>query len=139
MGIYNDVDIAVSPNGDLVISSTGDLQMALPSGVLKQDIAFRVRTDPTDFIPHPELGAGLDDLIGEPNSRANAKIGESKIINSLTYDTRISNSDLYVRGVPISLDAVVYYIFVNNGGIQLNVTPGVSFNIGTGFNNLLGV
>ena len=138
MGIYNDTDLLVSPSGDIAIAPNGDLQTCYGSGVVKQDIVFRVRTDPTDFIPHPELGAGLSDLIGEPNSKSNAKVGESKIIHSLTYDARIATNDLYVKGVPVSLDSVVYFTFVNGAGTQWNVTPDVTFNINEGFTNIPG-
>jgi phage baseplate assembly protein W len=136
MGIYNEVDISVSPSGDLRLGSNKDFILVSASGVLKQDVAFRLRTNPGEFIPHPELGAGLDDLIGEPNDRRTAKIGESKIIHSLVYDTRITNIDLMVRAVPISLESVVFYVFINNGMGQWNVTPDATFNMIEGMKNL---
>jgi hypothetical protein len=138
MGIYNEVDIAVSPSGDLLLASNKDFSITSGSGVLKQDISFRLRTDPGEFYPHPELGAGLGDLIGEPNSRETCKDGESRIASSLINDGMISSSDLYVRGVPISLESLVYYVFVNNGSMQINVSPDVIFNTIHGFENTPG-
>lgn len=138
MSIYNKIDIAVTPSGDLSLSSTGDFDLVLASGVLKQDITFRVRTNYMEFSPHPGLGADLDSLIGEPNTRENAKIGELKIIHSLTDDTMIRKNDLYVKGMPISLEKIVYYIFVNDGVETLNVTPDVIFNMIDGVNNIPG-
>ena len=132
MPIYNEVDIAVTASGDLTLSSNYDFALTQGSGVLKQDIAFRLRTNPGEFIPHTDLGAGMDDIIGEPNNRQTCKVGESKIITSLINDGMVGNSDLYVRGVPIALDKIVYYTFVNNGYVQWNVTPDVMFDMNNG-------
>jgi hypothetical protein len=136
---YNKVDIAVSASGDLVLDSNTDFLTYRGKNVLKQDIAFRLRTDPGGFVPHADLGAGLSDLIGEPNTRENAKIGESKIRTSLISDGMVGNTDLYVRGVPVSQEAVMYYVFVNNGENQLNVTPEVIFEMNNGLTNIPGV
>lgn len=139
MGIYNEVDIAVTASGDLCLASSRDFLLTSGSGVLKQDISFRLRTNPGDFYPHPDIGAGLDELIGEPNTRETARNGESKIVHSLVYDGMISNIDLYVRGVPISNESVMYYIFVNNGRYQMNVSPDVVFTMMNGLTNIPGV
>lgn len=139
MGIYNEVDIAVTASGDLCLSSTNDFSLTSGSGVLKQDIAFRLRTNPGEFYPHLDVGAGLDEIIGEPNTRETSAIGESKITHSLVYDGMVSNLDLYVKGVPISTEAIMYYVFVNNGRYQMNVSPDVVFTMMNGFSNLPGV
>lgn len=139
MGVYNEIDIAVTASGDLCLASNRDFSLTHGSGVLKQDIAFRLRTNPGEFAPHLDFGAGMDELIGEPNTRETAKIGESKIAHSLVYDGFIANYDLYVRAVPISLESIVYYVFVNNGAGQWNVTPDVTFNMMNGLTNLPGV
>lgn len=138
MGKYNDVDLYVTPSGDINIGSNKDLSLTYGSGVLKQDISFRLRTNPGEFIPHEDLGAGLDEIIGEPNTRETCRTGELKIIRSLINDGMVSNLDLYTRGVPISMDSIVYYVFVNNGDSQLNVTPDVIFNTISGLTNLPG-
>ena len=136
---YNKVDISVSASGDLVLWDNRDFLVVNGKDVLKQDIAFRLRTDPGEFVPHMDLGAGLDDLIGEPNSRETARSGESKITMSLVGDGMVGNADLYVRGVPVSQEAVMYYVFVNNGQTQLNVTPEVMFTLTNGLKNIPGV
>ena len=129
---YSEVDIKVSPSGDLVLGANGDFQLTAPSGCLKQDIAFRVLTDQNDFAPHPNIGANLNSLIGEPNNKATCTMGERYIVNSLTSDGRVFGSDLMVKGVPISLSTVVYYIFVRDGMTTLNVTPDVMVNLSAG-------
>jgi len=129
---YSEIDIKVSASGDLVIAPNGDLDMASPSGVLKQDIAFRLRTDYDDFTPHPDIGADLSSLIGEQNTRETSQKGEQKIVRSLTSDGRIFGSDLMVKGVPINLSSIVYYVFIKDGVTTMNVTPDVLLDINKG-------
>ena len=132
MVTYTEKDIKVSASGDLTIASNGDLELAAASGVLKQDVAFRVKTDYDDFTPHPDIGADLSSLIGEVNSRATALVGEQKIIRSLTKDGRIGAKDLVVQSMPINLSSVVYYTFLRDGVSVLNVTPDMSFDMNKG-------
>lgn len=139
MAIYREVDVSVSASGDITLASNNDLAITSGSGVLKQDVAFRLRTDPGDFYPHPETGAGLSDLIGEPNSRETSRTGEAKIIGALVGDGMVANADLYVRGVPLNQETIAYYVFVNNGSVQLNVSPDVIFSMMNGLKNIPGV
>jgi len=129
---YSEIDMQVSASGDLTVAPNGDLQMADPSGVLKQDIAFRLRTDFGDFTPHPDIGADLSALIGEQNTRATSVKGEQKIVRSLTNDSRIRGTDLMVKGVPINLSSIVYYVFVKDGLSVLNVTPDMVVDLNNG-------
>ena len=129
---YSEVDIKVSASGDICLAANGDLQLAQPSGVLKQDITFRVRTDYNDFDPHPDIGADISSLLGESNTRELATQGEQQIVHSLTKDGRIMNGDLIVKGVPIALDKIVYYIFVKDGPTVLNLTPDVVLSMDKG-------
>ena len=139
MPIYNKRDISVSASGDLVLDSNRDFLVVHAKDVLKQDIAFRLRTDPGEFVPHLDLGAGLDDLVGEPNSRETSRSGEVKITMALVGDGMVGNSDLYVRGVPVSQEAIMFYVFVNNGEGQWNVSPEVLFTMTNGLTNIPGV
>ena len=137
MFIYNNTDLKVTPSGDLSLFA-GDLDTAYASGVLQQDVSFRLRTDADDFIPHPDIGADMQSLIGEPNSREIAELGESKITHSLTKDGMVINSDLFVKAVPLSLEKIMYYVFINDGKVQMNVTPDVIFDMIDGVKNLPG-
>lgn len=138
MGVYTYVDIAVSASGDMVLGANRDFMTTPASGVLKQDIAFRLRTNPGEFYVHQDVGAGLDELIGEPNTRENAQIGEDKIYYSILNDGFVARQDLYVRGVPLSLESLFYYVFVNDGLQRLNVSPDVIFSMMNGLKNISG-
>jgi hypothetical protein len=137
MFIYNDTDLKVTPSGDLDLSG-GNLTLTYASGVLKQDVTFRLRTDSGDFVPHPEVGADLQAIIGEPNTREVCELGSAKITHSLTSDGMIRSTDLFVKGIPVSLENLMYYVFINDGKIQLNVTPDVIFDMMNGIKNLPG-
>ena len=139
MGTYTYVDIAVSASGDMTIGQNRDFQLTVASGVLKQDIAFRLRTNPGEFYVHQDVGAGLDELIGEPNTREVAALGESKIAHSLIYDGFVRSNDLFIKGVPVNNESVFYYVFVNNGDGQVNVSPDVLFSQMAGLTNIPGV
>ena len=121
MAVYDEVDILMSPSGDLTVAQNGDFQMAAPSGVVAQDIMFRARTDWDDFDPHPKLGADLQSLIGEPNTRESATQAENKLLESLTKDGRMDTLDLKIKAVPISLERIVMYTFVNASNFDTNV------------------
>lgn len=132
MYIYSDIDLKVTPSGDISIGANKDLELAYPSGVLKQDITFRIRTEFNDFTPHPDIGAALEEIIGEPNNRETCSRGEFKIRHSLTSDARIRPNDLIVKGVPISMNNIVYYLFVKDGATVTNVTPNLALDLNTG-------
>ena len=66
MSIYDKKDILVTPSGDISIGSNGDFNIVRASGVLKQDVTFRVRTNFNEYTPHPNVGADLESLIWVP-------------------------------------------------------------------------
>jgi hypothetical protein len=113
MAIYNEIDIAASPSGDMVLGSNKDLSLSKPSGCLIHDIMFRARTEKGDFEVHKDLGADLQSLIGEPNTRENAETAEGLLFESLTFDGRVNMQDLIVKGVPVSDTSLALYTFVN--------------------------
>lgn len=138
MAIYNEIDIQVSASGDLVVGANKDFQMAEPSGCLQQDIAFRARTDKDDFEPHPDIGADLQSLIGEQNTRENAGIAERKLFDSLTKDGRIERQDLVVKGVPIAMNTVAVYTFVNASNYDVDIFTAAILDYREGISNTPG-
>lgn len=134
MGSYNEIDIEVSPSGDLVIDSDMDLKLAKPSGVLKQDIAFRARTEDLDFEPHPHIGADLQSLVGEPNTKESALSAEDKLLRSLTKDGRIIANDVSIKAVPINNDEIVLYTFINSSNYDSKLFTTAVLNYTNGIN-----
>ncbi len=137
MGIYTNIDILVTASGDLTVAPNGDLQMASPSGVLAQDITFRARTDWNDFEPHPKLGANLQSLIGQNNTRETGKEAERLLLSSLTIGGMISAVDLRVKAVPLSNERIALYSFVNAANYKSNIFDVAIFDYGNGIINAL--
>jgi len=120
MAEYTEVDIKIDASGDLSLDSSKNFEMATSRETLQQDIMFRARTEFNDFEPHPEIGADLQTLIGEQNTRENATIAEQKLFVSLTKDNRIIPNDLRIKAVPIEMNRVVVYTFVNSSNEDIN-------------------
>jgi hypothetical protein len=121
MAQYTEIDLLVDASGDLVLDSSKNFEFANSRETLQQDIAFRAATEYNDFEPHPDVGADLQALLGEPNSRENAALGERKLFTSLTKDGRIIPQDLRVKAVPISMHQIAIYTFVNSSNEDVNV------------------
>jgi len=128
MAQYNEIDILVDASGDFTLDSSKNLQYANSRKTLQQDIAFRAQTEFNDFEPHPDVGADLQSLLGEPNSRENAAIGEKKLFTSLTKDGRIISQDLRVKAVPISMNSIAIYTFVNSSNEDINAFTAAVLN-----------
>jgi hypothetical protein len=114
MGNYsNRVDLAFTDDGDFVVDASGDFDIAEGNDCLVDDINIRLNTNNPDWYHHQWIGATLDDLLGEPNTRANGQLGYDKIVNCLTADGVVSMDDLEVNMIPVSTDEILYYLIIN--------------------------
>jgi hypothetical protein len=97
--------IAGEPNeeGFVDLALTNDYDSA------RQDMINRIRTQTGDWRSHPDLGADLELLEGEPNTRETGYKGAEQILRSLTYDGRFNAEDLLIRPVPTSIHSIDYY------------------------------
>lgn len=79
-------------NGDLALAGGVEekLQMA----------RCRILTDAPGWFHHPNLGANLSDLLGEPNSAKTAQDGAARIVAALTYDGYFVPGEVDVEAVP---------------------------------------
>ena len=75
-----------------------------------QMIRFRLNTDAPDYTIHPEMGANLSDLIGEMNTRSTMEKGKAFILEALTYDNALSESELEVSGLPYDQTKILYSV-----------------------------
>jgi hypothetical protein len=98
--------------GDLGIKN-GDLALTDGKACAEQDALNRIRTQTTDWRSHPELGADLEDLEGEPNTRVNGQKGVDQIFKALTQDGRFSPEDVTVRAIPVSIEEIDFYTIID--------------------------
>lgn len=107
--------MAMTEDGDMIITPTGDLYTVTGIDCLRQQIEARLKTDLGDYLPHPRLGNTLRNLIGKRNTRQTAEEGRLSIINCLTYGGLINPADLSVTAIPVDERNILYHIEVRNG------------------------
>ena len=111
---YGDVvgDVALSPpDADGLV----DFALTEEYDCARQDITNRLRTQTTDWRSHPHIGADLEMLEGEPNTRETALKGVTQIYQTLTVDGRFAPRDLHVRPVPVDIEQIDFYVFLSAG------------------------
>lgn len=59
-------DIAHQYGADLQLSPTGDIALVDGTALGQQRVLHRLLTNPSDYIWHPQYGAGLPRFIGQP-------------------------------------------------------------------------
>jgi len=112
---YDNTDLKWTLNGDLTVGPDGDLADTAhdPLLSLRQEIRTRVRSSTQDWELHEDLGADLDEIIGEPNTRETGLAGRALIISSLTRDGFIDESDIEIRETPVDRHTILYRIKIS--------------------------
>jgi hypothetical protein len=59
-------DVSHEFGGDLVLGTTGDLQLVEPPVLTQQRVLRRLLTNAGDYIWHLDYGAGLPQFVGQP-------------------------------------------------------------------------
>lgn len=109
------IDLFFNNAGDIVIDGDKDIASTEHDMILsfRQEVRNRVKSDFMDWVIHPWLGAGLTEIVGEPNSKETAEIGKEKILNSLTTGAFVAAEDVNITYMPVSKDAIVYIVKIN--------------------------
>jgi len=99
---YDGIDLRFTNNGDFVISE-GDLQDTSHDSLLSivQDIQTVAKSVFNDWEMYPNYAAGLDDFIGEPNSRETGLLLKERIRLALIAAGIVLEDDLKVFVFPI--------------------------------------
>ena len=118
MGIYYLRDIAVDDDGDIQISSGGDIEVADAAESMKQAWKFMLATDFNELKPHPIMGANLGSLIGNSDMGEVLDMIPVMIDQGNNYANLISPSDYRVTVVPIDVNHV--YVSVEITGTYVD-------------------
>ena len=94
-------DLHLNQNGDLEVEASGDLKGVDNLEEDLQTLAFRIKTGPGELVLHPEVGAALAQLIGEPVTAETIARGEALILSAATSNGTFSPGEVSVRGVPM--------------------------------------
>jgi hypothetical protein len=105
--------------GDLIVGDPDvegwvDFAFVEKDQCARQDIVNRIRTQTGEWRSHPELGADLELLEGEPNTRETGYKGAEQILQALTFDGRFHEEDLMVRPVPVDIHRIDYYVMLDS-------------------------
>jgi hypothetical protein len=126
---YRVKDFEFSVDGDFVIGEDGDISTTDPkrSTSFVQELRTRARSSVQDWEMHPNLGASLFDLIGEPNDKTIAEEGAARIKAALVRDGFIDSSLVRVRYMPVDQNSILYNILVDLPDLADNDT--LSFSL----------
>ncbi|WP_232620925.1 hypothetical protein [Virgibacillus salexigens] len=105
--------------GDLILGepdNAGGVDLGLTTNYesAEQDAMNRIRTQKGDWRSHENIGADMELLEGEPNTKATGIRGEESIHETLTYDGRFMREDITVKAVPTSIDQIDFYTVVDS-------------------------
>lgn len=112
--IYDDIDISFDWNGDLELSS-GDIKDTSDNSLqsLLDQIHIICASALEDWEIYPNKGAGLNDFVGEPNTRYMGDRIHDRLRIALTSAGIVSEEDLEIRVVPIQIYKVLILIRID--------------------------
>jgi len=94
---YLGTDILLDENGDLVVSSIGDLLSVQGRNCLLQDIRDRLETLPSDLFAHSGWGCGIGRILGAPDTPLNRAIAIRYLRYALEAEPRIKDSSISIK------------------------------------------
>ena len=113
--VYDALDLRWTWNGDYAVGHGGDLMDTSTDALMSllQDIHNVCASALGDWELYPNLGAGLDDFIGEPNVRSRANLIHDRVRLSLVDANIVRESDLKIRVIPVHRHRVMILIAVH--------------------------
>lgn len=107
-------DLKLTHDGDLDIE---EQRSVTGIGYLKQQVKNRIKTINPDWF-FDEIGADLEEIVGEPNTKDTAEIGVRNIRKTLLRDSLFQDKDISIKPTPVNEDSIVYFIFLQVDGIE---------------------
>ncbi|PES55925.1 hypothetical protein [Bacillus thuringiensis] len=115
---YNESDIRFydtknETEGDYMVNESGDFALTEQYESARQDITNRMHSQKGEWRSHKWIGADLELLEGEPNTRETGLRGVEQIYQTLTADGRFQVADIDVRAVPTSIEAIEFFAILS--------------------------
>lgn len=112
MGRIDEYDIELTDDGDLNLDFFNkEFTVVSENDYISQQVKIRVKTVNSDWF-FDDLGADMEQLLGQPNTIGTAEKGISLIRNCLTYDNFLTNDDIYIKPMPTDVDNVSFFLFI---------------------------
>ncbi len=109
------LDLYTDDEGDIAIGFNGDLQGVHDSDVVVQELLWRTKTTPGDWVLQPQCGAGLEDLIGRANTPTTGILLEEKLRDAYTHDGFLTAELAGIQAVPLNREQLVALVQVSFG------------------------
>lgn len=114
---YGGVDLLLTSDGDLLVGEEGDLLLTWGTGYVVQSIYNRLKSVSANWF-YDQVGADLEDFLGQPNSPETGAAVEERIVNTLTQDDLLDPEDLLVKVVPAGETQLACFVFVRLAGAE---------------------
>jgi hypothetical protein len=124
-GNYDSIDLDWTWSGDFTLDDDGDLKDTSEDLLLSlvNEITTIVKSSVGDWAEEINIGADLDDYVGEPNTSATAKSILARLESALAII--VSPNDINVRVTPVHIHKVLIMITVQVKSTPENkVSPG---------------
>ena len=103
-------DIQFDADGDLTVSSTGDLEITQGRDCLMQDIRDRLETMPGDLFAQSGWGCGVGRLLGAPDNPLNRALAFRYIRYALEAEPRIEDNSISIKPLVFSAETKKFEI-----------------------------
>ena len=107
-------DIALSYDGGAILNDRGDLEATSGLDALSRKVSRIVKTRNPAWKLYPDIGANLEDFVGQPNTRETAAEMTKRLNYVLNKDQISGTNFLEVRVVPANAASVYIFIFLRN-------------------------
>lgn len=113
-GLYDHIDMRFTWNGDFVFDAA-DLGTSEKDTLLSltDQIGLVCASALDDWMIYPNKGAGLDDFIGEPNTKYTASQITDRLKMAIISSELVDEGDLSIRVVPIHIHRVLIVVSVS--------------------------
>lgn len=111
---YDKIDAKFSWNGDLIPGKDGDIADTSSDQIqsLIQEIQSVVNSSLGDWLEHPSYGAGLDDFIGEANTKETSEFIKVRLFDSLVANNVVKKEDLSIVTIPVGPNSIMAVVRV---------------------------
>jgi len=115
---YLGVDFSFDEDGDFVVSSNGDFELAEGHDCLIQDVMDRLRSVPGELWGHKKFGNDTATMLGEPDTELNRVRAVRGIRVALQQEERIDPETINVELIDYSTEAKLFKIEFRARGEQ---------------------
>lgn len=124
------MDLFMNEDGDIAVSSTGDLAMTETTWRdLAQQAYVSIMTSKGDFVLYPNLGADLEQLYGMPQSPATGEFGRQLISDALNQTDRFRGLQYDIKAIPTGFQTIRFDIYVTSTA-QNDLVLSIEQNLG---------